>query len=107
MDGILYLKPTAGCQITTLIFGLEGDLYIFHEQLQMNVKVLAHLGHKSKVLPDTINDLSIWVGICTSSPQQGVKYQLLYLDFCLGGGLYKFSIKNCQPTAKFVPTWIT
>ena len=44
-------------------------------------KVLAHLEFKSKVLPGPLNDLSAWVGFCTSSPQQGVKCQLRYLDF--------------------------
>jgi hypothetical protein len=39
-------------------------------------KVLAHLGFKSKVFPGPLTDISLWVGICTSSPQQGVKYQI-------------------------------
>ena len=39
-------------------------------------KVLAHLGFQSKVLSEPLTDLSVWVGFCTSSPQQGVKYQL-------------------------------
>jgi hypothetical protein len=38
--------------------------------------VLDHMGFKSKVLPGPLADLSAWVGFCTSSPQQGVKYQL-------------------------------
>jgi hypothetical protein len=51
-----------------------------------------HLGYKSKVFPGNLTDLSAWVGFCTSSPQQGVKYQLWYLNFVLwrGGGLYKY-----------------
>jgi hypothetical protein len=32
-------------------------------------------------LPEPLTDLSAWMGFCTSSPQQGVKYQLWYLDF--------------------------
>jgi hypothetical protein len=28
------LKPTKGCQISTLIFGFGGTLLIFHEKLQ-------------------------------------------------------------------------
>jgi hypothetical protein len=39
-------------------------------------KVLDHLGFKSKVLAGPLTDLSAWVGFFTSSPQQGVKYQL-------------------------------
>ena len=45
-----------------------------------------HLGFKSKVLPGPLTDWSAWVGFCTSSPQQGVKYQLWYLIFFYGGG---------------------
>jgi hypothetical protein len=41
-----------------------------------NGKVLAHLG--SKEFPGAFTDLSVWVGFCTSSPQQGVKCQLRY-----------------------------
>jgi hypothetical protein len=39
-------------------------------------KVLAHLGLQSKVFPGPFTDGSAWVDFCTSSPQQGVKYQL-------------------------------
>ena len=41
-----------------------------------NGKVLAHLGFESKVLSGPLTDLNAWVGFCSSSPQQGVKYQL-------------------------------
>jgi hypothetical protein len=41
-----------------------------------NGKVLDHLRFKSKVFPGSLTDLSACVGFCTSSPQQGVKYQL-------------------------------
>ena len=50
-------------------------------------KVLAHLEIKSKVLPGPLTDLSAWVGFCTSSPQQGVKYQLCYLNFFVERGV--------------------
>jgi len=33
---------------------------------------------------------------CTSSPQQGVKCQLQYLEFFWRGGLYKYTMKNSQ-----------
>ena len=39
-------------------------------------KVLAHFGVNSKILSGSLTDLSALVGFCTSSPQQGVKYQL-------------------------------
>jgi hypothetical protein len=41
------------------------------------------LGFQSKVFPGNLTDLSAWVGFCASSPQQGVKYQLWYLNFVL------------------------
>jgi hypothetical protein len=44
-------------------------------------KVLDHLEIRSKILPEPLTDLSAWVGFCTSSPQQDVKYQLSYLIF--------------------------
>jgi hypothetical protein len=39
-------------------------------------KVLNHLEFRSKVLPRYLTDLNAWVSFRTSSPQQGVKYQL-------------------------------
>jgi hypothetical protein len=62
---------------------LGGTLLITHEKYIKDGKVLAHLGFKSKILPERLTDLGAWVGFCTSSPKQGVKYQLWYLD--LGG----------------------
>ena len=52
----MHLEPTAGCQISALIFG--GGAYISHEKLQKDVKVICHLGFKSKVLPGPLTDLS-------------------------------------------------
>jgi hypothetical protein len=55
----MHLKPTAGCQISTLIFGFGGGtLYISHEKLTKDGKVLCHLGFKSKVLSGLLTDLS-------------------------------------------------
>jgi hypothetical protein len=55
----MHLKPTAGCQISTLIFGFEGGtLYIYHEQLPKDGKVLCHLGFKAQVWPGSLTDLS-------------------------------------------------
>ena len=47
-----------------------------HKKYIKDGKVLAHLEFQSKVFPGPLTDLSAWVGFCTSSPQQGVKYQL-------------------------------
>ena len=57
----MHLKPTAGCQISTLIFGFTGALYISHEKLPKDGKVLCHLEFKSKVLPGTLTNLSALV----------------------------------------------
>ena len=55
----MHLKPTAGCQISTLIFGFGGrTLCIFHEKLPKDGKVLCHSGCMSKVLPGPLTDLS-------------------------------------------------
>jgi hypothetical protein len=53
----MQLKPTAGCQISTLIFGFGGTLYITHEILPKDGKVLCHVGFKSKVLLGPLTDL--------------------------------------------------
>jgi hypothetical protein len=54
----MHLKPTAGCQISTLIFGFGGTLYIFHKELPKDGKVLFYPGFMSKVLPGPLTDLS-------------------------------------------------
>jgi hypothetical protein len=55
----MHLKPTAGCQISTLIFGFgEGILCISHDKLPKDGKIICHLGFKSKVLPGPVSDLS-------------------------------------------------
>ena len=58
----MYLKPTTGCQISTLIFGNKlwrlGPLYISHEKYIKDIKVLAHLGFKLKVSSGSLTDLS-------------------------------------------------
>jgi hypothetical protein len=57
------LKPTAGCQISTLIFRFVGEtLYISHDKLQKDGKVLCHLGFTFKELPGPLTDLSDQVG---------------------------------------------
>jgi hypothetical protein len=58
----MHLKPTAGCQISTLIFENKllrvGSLLISHEKYTTNSKVLAHLGLRLKVLSGSLNDVS-------------------------------------------------
>jgi hypothetical protein len=43
---------------TTLIFGFRGTLYISHEKLPKDCKVLCHLRFMSKVLPGPLTDLN-------------------------------------------------
>ena len=64
----------------------RGSLLISHEKYIKDGKVLHHLGFQSNVFPGPLTDLSAWVGFCTSSPQQCVKYQHWYLIFFYGGG---------------------
>ena len=68
-------------------------------------KVLVHFGFESKVLPWFLTDICAWVGLCTSSPQQGNKYQLLIFGFLFGGVLYISQEKF--PTSKFLPGPLT
>jgi hypothetical protein len=77
-NGPLPFAPPEICpelsRYTTLIFGFNIPT-ITHEKYIKDGKVLAQLGFKSKVLLGSLTDLNAWVGFCTSSPQQGVKYQ--------------------------------
>jgi hypothetical protein len=77
---------------------MEGwSLLISHEKYIKDGKVLDHLGCQSKVLPGPFTDLSAWVGFCTSSPQQGVKYQHWYLIFLYGGEKIKYQCWYLTP----------
>jgi hypothetical protein len=74
-----------------------GVLLISHEQFP-TAKVLAHLGIKSYVSTEPLTDLSACVDFWTSNPQQGVKYQLWYLNFFHGGrGVYKYPMEISAP----------
>ena len=58
----MYLKPTAGCQISILIFEKKlwrGGFYKYPiKKYIKNGKVLGHFGLKLKVLPGSLTDLS-------------------------------------------------
>ena len=84
---------------------MEGISINIPQKYIKNGKVLAQFGLRLKVLAGSLTELSAEVGKCTSSPQQGVKYQLRYLKTNCGGGLYKYPIKNMSRTAKFLPTY--
>jgi hypothetical protein len=88
--GFCTLSPQQGVKYQhwyLIFFYGGGSLLISHEKYIKDGKVLDHLGFKSKVLSGSLTDLSAWVGFCTSSPQQGVKYQLWYLIFFMEGGV--------------------
>jgi hypothetical protein len=56
----MHLKPTAGCQISILIFEkqLWGGLYKYPIKYIKDGKGLAHFGLKLKVLSGSLTDLS-------------------------------------------------
>ena len=83
--GLEVQKPTLGTDLSTwLVSHVNFDKTNYGGGGSINIpckipygKVLAHLGLKSKVLSIPFTDVSAWVGLCTSSPQQGVKSQLI------------------------------
>jgi hypothetical protein len=57
----MHLKPTAECQISTLMFEKKcarESLSISHEKYIKDSNVLAHLEIKLKVFPGSLTDLS-------------------------------------------------
>ena len=60
---------------------------------------------QSKILVGSLTDECVWVGICTSSPQQSLEYQLWYLIFFVEGVLYEYPLKNILRPAKYLTTW--
>jgi hypothetical protein len=69
------------------IFFCGGGLYKYPmTNILRRAKFLPTWAFNQKVLAVPLTNWSTWVGFCTSSPQQGVKYQLWYLKFCLWRG---------------------
>jgi hypothetical protein len=52
-----------------------GNTFDLNLKWSRTLPSLIYLGLKSKVFAGPLTDLSAWVGFCTSSPQQGVKYK--------------------------------
>ena len=72
----------------------------------LSSKDLAHLGFKSKGLRGSLTNLNAWFGFCTSSTQQGVKYQLWYLKCFFVEREWSVQISHEKsPTEKFLSTW--
>jgi hypothetical protein len=86
-----YLKPCCGLEVQNSTHALKSVKYPVNT-FDLNPK------WERTLLPGSYTDLSAWLGLCNSSPQQGVKYRLWYF-FLFGGTLY-----ICQRTPKFFPT---
>ena len=103
--GIVHLKFTTWCQISTLIF-----IFVWGDPINMSCKSVKGLQCsfplevRPKVVPGSLNDLSARGEFCTWCPQQGVKYQLWYLYFFKKNPITYISYEQCQTTAKFFPT---
>jgi hypothetical protein len=105
----LHLKPTSGCQTSTLIF----DLFVL-EGVSINIPWNINLGRQSFYpLGVSINGIGgtfDWQkylgGFLHVKPTAGCQISTLIFDFfCFGGGLYKYSMKNILRTANFLPSW--
>jgi hypothetical protein len=104
---VIFIETTSSnffFQISKLIYNLtpycglttkQKELFSLKRTTFVYVLSSDHLGFKSKVLPGPLTDVSAWVGFCTSSPQQGVKFQLWYLIFFYGG---RFLLEVQKPT---------
>jgi hypothetical protein len=56
----MHLEPTAGCQISTLIFGFGRETpFISPKKLSKNGKVLCHSGLNSNVLPGPLTTIHL------------------------------------------------
>ena len=81
LGGFQHLKPLAGCQISTLIFEfcfVEGSLYNIPSKIYQGRHSSCPLVVSIKDIARVFNWFKCLVGVRTSSPQQGVKYQLWY-----------------------------
>jgi hypothetical protein len=80
----MHLKPTAGCQISTLIFGFGGKtLCISHEKIPKDGSSLP-LGVEVKGIARAFNRLKCQCGIMHLKPTAGC--QISTLIFEIGGG---------------------
>jgi hypothetical protein len=134
LGGILHLKPTAGCQISTLIFGIRGRAINIPTIFQgifigsptkskyqrwyltpccgLEVHNPTHAIKSVKGPRNTFDLNPKWSRTLPSliyfswDIYRDLQYQLWYLKKnIMEGGLYKYSMKNILRTAKFLPTW--
>ena len=106
----MHLKPTAGCQISILIFEkqiVEGGLYKYPmKNISRTAKFLPTFG-LVKGIARVFNWLKCLGGIMHLKPTAGCQISTLIFEnkLCMEGGLYKYPIKNISRTAKFLPTF--
>ena len=108
LGGFLHLKPTVGCQISTLIF----EIY-FMEGVSMNIpRKIYYRRQSSCPLGVSINGISMafnWLKCLGASlhlkPTAGCQIStLIFYIFLWRGSLYKYPRKNILRTAKFLTT---
>ena len=61
----MHLEPTAGCQISILVFENNsggGSLWISHDKYIKDGKILSHFEFKLKVFFGSLTDISNYVG---------------------------------------------
>jgi hypothetical protein len=100
----LHLKPTAGCQISTLIFL---DFFWGADPINISWKIANgrqssfSLGVYIKGIVQAFNWLMCLGGFLHLKPTAGCQISTLIFGFFFGGR----PMKNCQRTAKFFLTW--
>ena len=110
LGGIMHLKPTAGCQISTLVF--EEKLWSGRVSINIQWKIYQEresscsIGIPIKSVAIVINWLKCLGGIMYLKPTAGCQIStLIFEDKLWSEGLYKYLMKNKSRTAKFLPTW--
>ena len=102
LGGIGHLKPTAGCNISTLIFGFGGgNLYISHENYRRTANFFATWGFTNGIAR-AFNWLKYLVGIMHLKPTAGCQISTLIFGL---GGIHAYPMANYRRTAKFFVTW--
>ena len=102
LRGYRHLKPTVGCQISTLIFEknfMEGGLYKYPMNNILRTAKFFPIGVSIKGISRVFNWLKCLGGIMHLKPTAG------FFVLWRGGGLYKYLMKNISRKAKFLPIW--
>ena len=91
-----------------LIFFFGGDLYKYPmKNILSTAKFLPTWRLNQRYCPGLEpTEVPVW-GFCTSSPQYVVKYQLWYLNFFCGGGLYEYPMTNILRTQSSYPLGVS